>query len=481
MSKAAQHLPPVIAARDISLSFGGHRVFRDVSVELRPGQVVVLRGENGSGKTTLLNLLTGNLEPVRGELRISLAGVRRSYSWPAPWWRRMSPLGHFAPERLASAGVARVWQDIRLFGTFTVLDNVTIASPDSPGENPIAALLRLGRVRTQEAANRERATRTLEGLGLGERLESSCDRLSLGQMKRAAIARVVQAGARVILLDEPLAGLDGAGQREVLEQIRRLAATGRYTLVVVEHVFNLPRVLELATDVWTLVEGRVELQSPTEVKGELRMDGARPENPLGWVEGVTTEPVAGGLEVEELVVRRGQRPVLDRYSHAVAGGALQPLIKPNGWGKTTLLDAIAGRIPVEGGQVLLDGRELTAAPSWRRSQLGISYLRSRDNVVPGLTVAEHETLSRGGQTLAQAFQEWQEFMPPAEKRAALLSGGERQRLALGCLPLGDLLLLDEPFLNLDQAAIGCLTQILRRTGRTTLIAAPSPGSVEPPF
>ncbi len=347
-----------IAARCLTKSFGGHRLFRDVTFDLRRGQVVVLRGENGSGKTTLLNILTGNLAPDSGELRLSIGDSRERFRWPLRWWQGLDPLGHFTPERVAGAGVGRVWQDIRLFGTFTVLDNVTIAAPNRLGENPLSALARPFATRARERENRSRAQKHLSDLGLGDRLGSSCDRLSLGQMKRAAIARVMQAGARVVMLDEPLAGLDGPGQAEVLGHLRALADGGRLALIIVEHVLNLEKVLALATDVWTLAGGRVEVQRPEEVAAELAAQRAARPSPLTRLTGRISrgEPAATpSLVVEDLTVRRGHRKVLDRFSLRLDRGRLRSLAYPNGWGKTTLLDAVAGLAPIEGGRILLDG------------------------------------------------------------------------------------------------------------------------------
>ncbi len=172
----------VLSARGLCKAFGGQVVLRDVSFDLKPGEVVLLRGENGSGKTTLLNILTGNLEPDAGELHLSVNSAQEVFRWPRRWWQNLSPFDHFTPERIAWEGVGRVWQDIRLFSTMTVLDNVALATSKQVGENPIMALLRLGRDNKEELYTQEQAGKWLNGLGLGERLNSSCDKISLGQM-----------------------------------------------------------------------------------------------------------------------------------------------------------------------------------------------------------------------------------------------------------------------------------------------------------
>ena len=126
----------VLSVRGLRKAFGGQVVLDDISLDLRQGEVVLLKGENGSGKTTLLNILTGNLEPDRGELHVHINGSRERFSWPRPWWKELNPFDHFTPERLAWEGVGRVWQDIRLFPAMSTLENVMVSSPKQRGENP---------------------------------------------------------------------------------------------------------------------------------------------------------------------------------------------------------------------------------------------------------------------------------------------------------------------------------------------------------
>ena len=219
---------------------------------------MLLRGENGSGKTTLLNILTGNLEPDMGELHISINGSREIFGFPKPWWKELNPFDHFTPERLAWEGIGRAWQDIRLFPTMTTLENVSIAAQKQKGENPLFALIS-PLSKNEDTLNKENASEWLRKIGLGDRLDSSCDKISLGQMKRVAIARAIQAGAKVLFLDEPLSGLDKHGISEVMSYLEALVRENSITLVIVEHVFNIPTALKLADTVWTLSNGKMTI------------------------------------------------------------------------------------------------------------------------------------------------------------------------------------------------------------------------------
>jgi branched-chain amino acid transport system ATP-binding protein len=466
-----------VEGRGISKGFGGNQLFKDISFKLDHGEVIVLRGENGSGKTTLLNILGGGLAPDRGELKIFDNKCLHSFSWPLSWGARLSPFWRFTPERLSRAGVGRAWQDIRLFKTFSLLDNVAVASPHQVGENPVMALCRGAFVRGQERNNRENALGLLEEFGLSGRENSTCERLSLGQMKRAAIARLIQSGAKVLLLDEPLAGLDHEGRRDILQFVRKLASSNQFTLVLVEHVLNLPEVLDLASKVWTLEDGLLKFETVRDVKKELaETNSARAF--LNDIKDVSYYSNADGsepalLSIADLSLKRGYRPVLDGLSLGVPANCLAGLAKPNGWGKTTLLESIMGLLSVDTGRLIFNGKDITKLEAWRRAREGISLLRSTNNVVSGLTVGEHLNLSQQEDTIVSVYDEWRVLLPDPNRRADSLSGGERQRLAIGCLPLRSLLLLDEPFLALDRRASDTLVSILNKLENSVLLAMPT--------
>ena len=229
----------VLSISDLRKSFGGQVVLDGVAVDLREGEVVLLRGDNGSGKTTLLNILTGNLEPDSGTIHLRPNGQEETFRFPRKWWESLNPFDHFTPERVASEAVGRTWQDVRLFPTLTLSDNIAVAKQRQSGENPFRALVPGLSSGEGETSNRLASSTMLAGLGLAGREESSGDRISLGQSKRVAIARAVQAGARILFLDEPLSGLDAAGIEAALGLLSALARNERLTLVIVEHTFNI--------------------------------------------------------------------------------------------------------------------------------------------------------------------------------------------------------------------------------------------------
>jgi ABC-type branched-subunit amino acid transport system ATPase component len=468
-------------------AFGGQTVLDGVTGELRQGEVVLLQGANGSGKTTLLNALTGNLEPDSGRIELlCAAGKSESFSFPVSWWQGLNPLTRFAPEQLARLGVGRTWQDIRLFSTQTLLDNIAVAAPEQLGENPAWVLLRRSAVFQQENRNCRDASTQLAQLGLGGREKSSADKISLGQSKRVAILRAVQAGAKILFLDEPLAGLDASGIAEVMELLTQLVHQNQVTLVIIEHIFNIPRILELATMVWTLEQGKLTVESvkkilnpksqiPNSIEGLLQdlvgVGGKIKEQVLpGGARLSILQPEGGiqneiALEVEELVVYRGKRLVIGErredgqvkgLSFTLNRGEVGVLQAPNGWGKTTLLEAISGLSPIRSGLIRVGGKPIQDLPTWERVNLGLSLLQARDNVFPSLTVREVLKLT-------QVKHISENIRDLLAKRMSDLSGGEKQKIVIfSTLQKKDfkIAILDEPFSALDPNAVNDIQSLI---------------------
>lgn len=217
-------LPPRVRLKTegLSLTFGGQQVLRGVNLDLTGGQIALLRGPNGCGKTTLLNVLSGFLKPDAGMASLEFNGT-------------LVEILNETPDRLARLGLARLWQDIRLFPTMTVLENVLAASPHAIGINPVRALFAPGKVKQQEREFRAQALTWLDMLGMADRADSSGDKLSVGQSKRVAIARMLQTGSKVLLLDEPLAGLDHDSAAKLVEDLNRLADVTHQAMLIVEH------------------------------------------------------------------------------------------------------------------------------------------------------------------------------------------------------------------------------------------------------
>jgi ABC-type branched-subunit amino acid transport system ATPase component len=470
----------VMRARGLCKRFGGQQVLIDADLDIHAGEVVLLQGENGSGKTTLLNILTGNLEPDSGIVEVHADGAAEHFRFPRHWWQDMNPFDHFTPERLAEEGVGRLWQDVRLFQTQSLVDNIAVAELLQAGESPVDALFAWRGVRAAEQLNRAAAMDLLARLGMKERADATAERISLGQSKRVAILRALRAGARVVFLDEPLAGLDAEGIRTVIDFIISLARERKVAIVMVEHAFNIPRLLPLADRIWTLEEGRLRIQTPdTAVDSPVSDPASRyldllraatgrsartivhalPANATLTILRPPQEPMAlpvAALTIEGAVIQRGARRVIgwDSDPTGVTGldlqicsGDIGILQAPNGWGKTTLALALAGIIPLQQGRIAVHGKRVDECPAWRRARSGLLTYLGADRHYLRLKVAEFLCLS-----LCRSVPP--ELAPFQLRRMSALSGGERARVALhalGCRPY-EIRILDEPFNSLSAAA-----------------------------
>ena len=220
-------MTPILRLVDVRKSFGGIVVADGISLELAAGEILGLIGPNGAGKTTLFNLITGIHAPDRGQI-----------------WLREQPLARMPVYRRARRGIARTWQHIRLFRTLTVLDNLLMGPRDYPG-----------------AGARERARAILERIGLAGAADKLPGELPFGQQKLVGLARTLMNDGEVLLLDEPMAGVEGQAYATMKQVVRDEAAAGR-AVCVVEH--NVSFIRDLCTRAVFMFNGRIEQSGSVE-------------------------------------------------------------------------------------------------------------------------------------------------------------------------------------------------------------------------
>ncbi|HEY7513947.1 MAG TPA: ABC transporter ATP-binding protein [Vicinamibacteria bacterium] len=236
----------LLEVRDLRIAFGGIRALDGVSLEVAEGETVALIGPNGSGKTSLFNCTTGAYRATGGT--ISFAGE--------------SLLG-LAPDAVARRGIARTFQNLRLFGSLTVLDNVLVGRERHWKKSLLGALLR---GRREEVRQRTSAEEVLEFLDLEPWRKRRAADCPYGVQKRVELARALAAEPRLLLLDEPVAGLTAEEKEELSYWIHEIRGRLRITVLLVEH--DLRVVSRLAGRVVALEEGRVIAQgTPAEVQG----------------------------------------------------------------------------------------------------------------------------------------------------------------------------------------------------------------------
>jgi branched-chain amino acid transport system ATP-binding protein len=204
---------PILATRDLGLDIGGARIVADVSLEIREGEFVGIIGPNGAGKTTLFNLLSGLLEPTAG--RVEIAG--RDVTDEPPFER-------------TRAGLGRTFQVSSVFPLLTVRENVRLAA-----EAALGGTLRVWRRATSVRDAVERADRALERVGLGDRGLWPASLLAHGDKRKLELAMLLAGEPRVILLDEPMAGVSVENVDELVELIRSVHREEGRTVLMVEH------------------------------------------------------------------------------------------------------------------------------------------------------------------------------------------------------------------------------------------------------
>jgi branched-chain amino acid transport system ATP-binding protein len=227
----------VLRLEGVCKRFGGIVVADNLDLSIGAGEVLGLIGPNGAGKTSLFNLISGVVPLDDGA--IYLCG---------------EPLRGQPLHRRAQAGVARTWQNMRLFTSMSVVDNLMIAPRTDAGESMLAILFKRGAVRRREAELRNKALEILQRMRLAALAERPVTDLTFGQQKLVGLARALMNDGRCLLLDEPMAGVEGQAYETMQAIVREEAASGR-AVCVVEH--NISFIKDLCSTAVFMVQGRI--------------------------------------------------------------------------------------------------------------------------------------------------------------------------------------------------------------------------------
>jgi branched-chain amino acid transport system ATP-binding protein len=242
----------MLELKGISKAFGGLRAVDDVSLSVTRGAITGLIGPNGAGKTTLFNTIAGAYAPTSGTIHFE--GL---------------PIEGKAPHRIFRSGIARTFQIPRPFGALSVLENVMLAPLSQLGERFWNNLIRPGRIRQQEGANRDKAVQVLDFLNLTRLADEPARNLSGGQLKLLELGRTLMSDPRLILLDEPGAGVNPTLLGQITQRIVELNRRG-ISFLIIEH--NMDMVMNLCRPVVVMAGGRVLMQGePAEVRRDPRV------------------------------------------------------------------------------------------------------------------------------------------------------------------------------------------------------------------
>ncbi|WP_377702065.1 ABC transporter ATP-binding protein [Pseudoduganella sp. UC29_71] len=226
----------MLEIRNLSKSFGGVHAVQDVSFAIKEGSIHSVIGPNGAGKTTLFNLITGVYTPTKGEIVL-----------------RGENVAGLTPDQLARRGMSRTFQNLQICLNMTAIDNVMVGAHLRLNQNLFASMLRLPSVRKADQVCRDEAAQLMDFVGVGQYVDADSSQMPYGALKRLEIARALAARPKVLLLDEPAAGLNHTETGEIEALIRKVAQSG-VTVVLVEHDMKL--VMNLSDHILVLDYGK---------------------------------------------------------------------------------------------------------------------------------------------------------------------------------------------------------------------------------
>ena len=448
--------PPLVVMRGVTKRFPGVVANDDVSLELRAGEVHALVGENGAGKSTLMRVLYGIYPPDGGSIEVRGREVRIH-----------------SPRDAIACGIGMVHQHFVLVDPFTVAENVILGQEGSQLLHP-------------DEAN-QRVAELADAYGFQIDPSARVEQLSVGEEQRVEILKALYRGVDVLILDEPTAVLTPAETSALFANLRRLRETGK-TIVFISH--KLDEVLEIADRITVLRRGKVVGETRPAETSKARLAEMMVGRPvlfrLDKPKTVIGEPV---LQLEDL--RGGRLRGLDLE---VRAGEIVGVAGVEGNGQRDLADAIMGLRPLEGGRIVLDGRDLTSISTGEIRHAGVAFIpedRQDQGLVLDMSLWENAVLGRqndedfsrrGGillitrikQLAVRLLQEFDIRARSIETSARTLSGGNQQKLILARELETDprLLLAAQPTRGLDVGAIEFVwSEILQQkaAGRAVLL------------
>jgi ABC-type branched-subunit amino acid transport system ATPase component/ABC-type branched-subunit amino acid transport system permease subunit len=448
----------VLAVEAVSKRFGGIRAVVDAHLTVTAGEIHALIGPNGAGKTTLFNLISGQFAPNAGTVRLD---GREIHGLPA--------------NEICQKGLARSFQITNLFRNLSIYENLRMSLQ---ARHP--ARFNFWRDIDSYTEIHAETTELVRFLGLEGIEETAGGELSYGGQRLVDLGIALGSKPRVLLLDEPLAGLAAAERERVSTLVRNIAAT--IPVLIVEH--DIDRVLSFSQRVTVMNQGEVLMAgTPGEVRADRRVQevytGTGVPPVASRVTGAGDAPPL--LRFERVNSFYGKSHILSDVTLDVRPGEIVALLGRNVAGKSTLLKTLSGLVTPASGQITYDGHGIAGLPAPDIARLGIGYVPQGRGLFAGMTVAENLALGRlaratdGRGGVVWDEQRIFEYFPRLKERMSVaadyLSGGEQQMAAVARALSGNvkLLLLDEPFEGLAPAVVQELFGVFDRLRREAAI------------
>jgi ABC-type branched-subunit amino acid transport system ATPase component/branched-subunit amino acid ABC-type transport system permease component len=469
-----------LRVEDVTVRFGGLVANDGISLDVPVGRITGLIGPNGAGKSTLFNVCSGLVSPSPGTVRMG--------------GRRLDRLG---PPARARHGLGRTFQQMELFESLTVRQNIAMGCEAAlAGRNPLDHIVTgVG----QRRIIRERTDEALRMCGLAELADAHVGTLSTGWRRHVELARCVAGTYEVLLLDEPSSGLDRRETQHLGEILGRVVRERGVGILLVEH--DMALVNQVCDHVYVIDFGKQIFDGATpEIRGSEIVRRAYLGQDISAAEGSNRTPSSPGmtrasvrtrlegpmvardpgpdaaplLEFAGVTAGYGRTTVLRDVSIHVRAGEVVALLGPNGAGKTTALRCASGGVRPSKGRILVDGRDVTKVPPYRRAEMGLCLIPEGRGIFRSLTVAENLRLfvpgssSNPSEALDRALTNFPVLRSRLNEVAGRLSGGQQQMLSVARAYLGNakLIMLDEVSLGLAPLVVDEIYQALDALAKT---------------